>query len=211
MRLLLFLCFSLLSAEEPFFKELFEVQKRGMTNLEVENPPHLVLFSGTPGMGKTTVAKAIANAFQAVVLSSDEARILFRENGFPRTKLDDYLLFAIATLQNAYPNGRVILDNTVDSCYPPYKNYLEASLTPHTLIRIVMPRELVEERIIKREADPQSYLNALNTWWANYENFALEEPFDLYFDNSSESSSLNPLLEELHEIAFSVALPSKLP
>lgn len=182
------------------FETLYAEHKIGFTNLEATNPPHLILYSGTPGMGKSTLSRALAETFHAVVISSDEARILFRKHDYPRRLLDDYLVYAINKVRTTTSNGLIVLDNTIDSCFSPYETYLTRTELPFTLIRFVVPKEVVITRLIEREADPQPYLDALDGWWDNYENFGRDHAFDLFFDNTDQGSSLALLLDALSDL-----------
>ncbi|MCB1114106.1 MAG: zeta toxin family protein [Chlamydiia bacterium] len=195
----LFLFFGLWG-EETFFEPLFQKQLVGIEHLNLSRKPRLIFYSGTPGMGKSTLSKAIKENFQAIILDSDEARIYFRENGYPREKLDDYLVWAIDRILATYPNGLIVLDNTVDSCFDPFKAYIKKGSIPYTLIRLSVPREIVERRLILRENHPEAYLKALDEWWQNYLVFESKETFGLYFDNSEENKSLDPFLDELERL-----------
>jgi tRNA uridine 5-carbamoylmethylation protein Kti12 len=182
------------------FETLYAEHQKGFTNLEAANPPHLILYSGTPGMGKSTLSRALAETFQAVVISSDEARLLFRKYDYPRRLLNDYLVFAINKVRMTTSNGLIVLDNTIDSCFAPYEIYITHTEIPFTLIRFVVPKEVVISRLIQREADPQPFLDALDGWWENYENFGRDHAFDLIFNNTDQESALESLLDSLREL-----------
>lgn len=182
------------------FETLYAEHKIGFTNLEAANPPHLILYSGTPGMGKSTLSRALADTFHAAVISSDEARLLFRKYDYPRLLLNDYLVFAINKVRTTTPNGLIVLDNTIDSCFAPYEVYIQQTDLPLSLIRFVVPKEVVITRLISREADPQPYLDALDGWWDNYENFGRDHDFDLFFDNTDQPPLLSPLLNALSNL-----------
>ena len=62
------------------FADVFQSHLQILKHLDVANPRLLVMFSGTPGMGKTTVAKKLEDHLQAIRLSTDEARSLLRAN-----------------------------------------------------------------------------------------------------------------------------------
>ena len=90
------------SPENEIYKEIFLRHIEKINNLEKENKPMLILFSGPPGIGKSTIAKILEKKLSAIRISSDEYRALFQEIGVDSTQtvkdsdftyLEDYLLY----------------------------------------------------------------------------------------------------------------------
>jgi aminoglycoside phosphotransferase family enzyme/predicted kinase len=124
----------------------------------------LIIVSGLPGTGKTSVAKEIAQKVDSVVLSSDELRKrVLKELGYTERKKKRVYdeMFRIA--QDLLERGKsVVLDGTFfqkelrDKAYRLGKKKKECVF----LIQTVCPEKIVKKRIEKRYKSQKDYSEA---------------------------------------------------
>ena len=141
------------------------LQQQCLTHLEL-GEVGLVLVGGSPGTGKSTVARGLAERLGAVVLSSDEVRDEIVADGGPNERLDtgryapeqreavyDELLERAAVL--LCHGERVVLDASWLDAGRRRRARDLAARTAATLVelRCVCPPDLAAERIHRRAAE----------------------------------------------------------
>ena len=192
-----------LYAESNQFLPVFEEHVTSLHHLEVAHPPSAIAFSATPGMGKTTIANELEKRLQGVRLSSDTARKLLRKHGInpnaidPTTKQTAFIAYMAYFLQEHVKrsvNHLIIFDMSVDRQY----SLLAAHSKNLFVIRLVVPRPVVEERIRKREDTPDAYLKHMDKWFSDYDAFD-EKRVNFFFDNTNdfEKAQLVRLIQAL--------------
>lgn len=134
--------------------------------------PSLVLLSGLPGTGKSTVAAELAGPLGAAVLRSDAVRK--RRAGIAATTRGDAALYtrertldtyaAIeAAAEAAIARGRsVVVDATLPSreLRAPLLRMAERSGRPWCLVEVTCPPEEVRRRLARRTLDPSEVSDA---------------------------------------------------
>ena len=169
------------------FEQTFELHKKTLAFLDVSNPKLLVLFSGTPGMGKTTVAKVLENTFQANRLSTDEARKFLSCLGFSISLADQYIAWCLEKINSFSPNKMFILDRSVDRTYVTYQKFAQHNNYEIILVKMFVPRSLVEERIrLRQREDTEIILQNQDRFWRDYELFNVTNRADILFENINE-------------------------
>lgn len=194
--LILALWIALLNGNEIDFESLFQKQLPTLNNLEIAHEPFVILFSATPGMGKSTLSHIIEDEFSALRISGDETRQLFRAEGFSLEHFEAYFSYLLERLHEVSPNRRIVLDRSIDRTFERVKAACEYWESPYFLIRLFVPREIVEERILKRDSDLNTY-NILDRCFLDYERFGNERTFDFLFDNSSPLLDAEPLIQAI--------------
>lgn len=198
---------------ETKYEAIFKEHLTSLQNVNVANKPFVIAFSGVPGMGKTDVAKQLESSLSAIRLSSDTARQLLIKHGIkpyeknPQTEqpnLAMYLGYCIEQLSKQSPNHLIILDMSIDREYPLIATLAQKHHYKLFVIRLVVPRDIVEQRIRSREKNPESYLKHLDKWFRDYNAFD-EKNVNFFLDNSQETLQLQELTKTLlHEINNSV-------
>jgi predicted kinase len=191
-----------LKGDVEAFSVIFNEQVKTLSHLNVPNPSQIILFSGSVAMGKTFTAKKLEEHFKAIRLNSDQARMLFLEKGLSLDLVDDYLDYCLSVLSHRSPNGTIIMDRSCDRSYDRYAAYAKNQKAKLFLIRLVVPRDLVEKRIVTRGdtvRTVQYFLDNFDDSWRDYEKFALTHSFDFYLDNSDEKNTLFPLIEAIEK------------
>lgn len=176
-----------------------------LSHLEDSTPPQAILFSATPGMGKTMISQELSSHIHGVVISSDAMRRTLKTCGIysderPTSEnekiLHQFATYSFDRLFHEFPNHFYIFDSSVDRRYLEIKNGLDAYAIPSIVIRLEVPREIVEERLIEREENPEYYLRNLDRWFLDYEAFDLSV-VDLFFDNTPPLD-ISDLLEQIN-------------
>jgi protein-tyrosine phosphatase/predicted kinase len=180
------------------FPEIFQTHMQTLKNLDKKNPKVLILFSGTPGMGKTTISQGLEKAFNAIRLNSDEARSLLYEAGVEVNRVDEYLEYCLQELKSITYNKTIIIDRSSDRRYPDYARFASEQGYSTFMIRIVAPRELIEKRIRKRGKDVDAFLKNLDHAYEDYDRFIRKYTFDYPFDAAKPfQQELNTLVETI--------------
>jgi predicted kinase len=191
---------------ETDFSEIFKEQSTSLQNLEVAHEPFVIAFSGVPGMGKTEVAKALESSLKAIRLSSDSSRQILIKHGIKpyeknpqtqQTNLEAYMGYCLELLSKQSANHRIILDMSIDREYPLVSSLAQKHGYKLFIIRLVVPRTIVEQRIRAREVNPESYLKHLDKWYQDYNAFD-QKNVNFFLDNSQESLQLQELVKELY-------------
>lgn len=135
-----------------------------MTHEETTSRPPLILVSGPPGAGKTSLAREIAQAFGLPLLSKD----MFKEAIFdhlPGVDTSDAHRLGIASVGMMYAFARrqlengvgVILESTFD------RGKAEDDVRPllddarGVIVHCTAPPELIMERYVQRADDPDRH------------------------------------------------------
>jgi len=178
-----------------------------LSNLNKTNPPLLILFSATAGMGKTTIATMLENKLSGIRITLDQVRLLMKKHtiypitGTEQDKISyvmyyfDTLLF---TLQKNSNNQLIILDDTVDRMYQEIVTVASHYQYPTFLIRIKVSKETAIRRIKSRESDPAEYLSNIDRFYKDYLLFN-QKYVDYSIDNEidGENSGITSLVNML--------------
>lgn len=190
------------------YEDVFQKHLQILKHLDVANPRLLIMFSGTPGMGKTTVAKELEDELQAIRLSTDEARFFLQASGLNTTLADAYLDWCLQKVTEISSNHLIILDRSVDRTYPGYLKFAKSYGYDTFLVRMQVPRPIVEERIRKRgREDTAAILQGADRSWYDYELFNNQYVANYVFVNEVEAE---PSLTELIDM-LTLRLQSRVP
>lgn len=201
--------YSQISQEE--LAVLFKQHSAHLKNTQVPQNPLMIVFSGTPGMGKSTIAKKLEDALCAVRISTDEIRdFLFRlrttvsEKEFDEA-LQQYMVYFFDHFKA--PNRRFILDASIDRRYKLVFPFLEKNKIDVIVIRLEVPRELVVERLREREGKRiEWFLKHLDAWFMDYDNFAKIYRDYIPYANAGDSQfdELKAIIKQKIELAAQV-------
>lgn len=170
----------------PNFDNIIQEHITLLSNLDKVNPPLMILFSATPGMGKTTLATNIQNVFDAVKITVDDARKLLVKHAIPvrgdstykslpiEEKIEcivNYLDQLIQEIRKTSKNQFFIIDDSVNQWHDKIQRIADKNGMQTFLIRLDVSKAKAIERIKQREQDPQGYLDAMDTWYYFYQQF----------------------------------------
>lgn len=189
-------------SEEAIFATIFEEQLKLFSYRNESNPTLIVMFSGTPGMGKTTIAECIEKHFHGIRISSDAVRRILRDHQVYNEKLvHRYMLWCVEKFFTDYPNHLIILDCSVDRTYDLYIKTIQGQGIDTFLIRMKVERHLVEERIRLRGRDVEPLLQGADRSWHDYEVFGQSHEPDFIFDNNENADcTLRALFDNIEQI-----------
>ncbi len=166
--------------QDEKFSEIFREHVSSFQNLDVAHSPFVIVFSATPGMGKSEVAKRLETSLKAVRLSSDTARRLLVKHGLKPNQVDAekgqsilmcYMGYCVQQLLAASPNHLFILDMSIDREYPLLSSHATKNGWRIFVIQLAVSRTIAEERIRAREVDPEAYLKHMDRWFKDYNAF----------------------------------------
>lgn len=182
------------------FQEIFKKHSLQFVHIDQKNPKLLIMFSGTPGMGKTTLACALEKDFQAIRLSTDEARSFLHMSGLQLSFADKYISYCLDTLHAKSNNQTFILDRSIDRTYPDYMEFAKRHGYITFVVRVQAGRPVVEERIKRRGRDVESLLQKLDRLFCDYAKFTKRRSTDFVFDTESDfESQYTQLLQVIYE------------
>lgn len=144
--------------------------------LSVPHPRHMVLFSGVPGSGKSHLATYLQEKLQGVRVSNDELRdrLHTAEGAYIERDAEQRFLATLGSLlldQAAEsPNGLVIIDSSCDRQYDRYARLAAQGGYTMTVLRLKVPRPLLEERLSSRPHGAHQ-LARLDSWLHDWEAF----------------------------------------
>lgn len=178
--------FTLESGKNTIFENVYADQFETLLHLEISNPKVLILFSGTPGMGKSTVAKELEQRFSAVRISSDEGRNHLSNNGLSRGLSDEYMKWFLEKVVSQTPNQCFILDRSIDRHFSFYESFAKKHGFQIFVIRMDVSKEILTKRIIDRKKSVEAYLSHLHKYMADYDAFNQTHEVDFVFNNDEE-------------------------
>lgn len=210
LKFLLLICFALpLFASEDKFSEVFERHRESMRHLNVNHPRLFIMFSATPCMGKTTLAKSIEKKFKAIRISSDESRVLLSEFGInpnerdPETDLimvERYLEYCINQVNSRFANHMIVFDKSVDRTCARYSALMQALDYDLYLIRLYVKKDEIVRRLHVREGNKAPFfLKRLDKWLLDYQNCSKLFPENFRFDEKRKLHELHINIGEYHE------------
>lgn len=204
------------------YEKAFEIQSGIFSNLDVDHPRLLILFSGTPGMGKTTLSLFLEDELQAVRLGADDTRGILRKqydamssgesNNYNDTEigLEEYLYFCLSKLDEESSNHLVILDRSIDGIEEETLTMADNLKYDTYIIRLECQKSTVIERLCHREEDPSLHLFRLNKWFNEYDQFPMElVDYSLDVESQWEELDLDGLVDAIHDKIATVPATDK--
>jgi predicted kinase len=181
------------------FGELYEKHYSTLHNLHIPHKPFVICFSGTPGMGKSYIAKILETKYKAVRINTDDIRVFIRslytnlDNNEKEPLLNNYLIYFMKHYK--HQNQLIILDASIDRRYNLIFSLCEKFSIPYVIIRLEVPYNEVVERITEREGgDKKHYLPHLPKWYEDYEEFGKTHHCHYLLNNTIKNA---PIPEEL--------------
>lgn len=189
--------------DSVLFEKIFEEHCHILKHLEKTHPKMIIMFSGTPGMGKTTVAKRLEEQFQALRISRDDIRNILRKFELSLGIVEEYLPWVMQKLSLVSPNHFIILDCSIDRTYPQCMELAKKHLFETFLIRMHVDKDCAIERIKARQRqDEKALLANFDKLWQDYQLFGQSTQSDYIFDNNHGiEEPFGQLVERIHQKA----------
>lgn len=188
------------------FQRIFKEHKKLLPFIKHPNPKVLICFSGVPGAGKTTTAKALEANFHGMRLSSKEVneiidRLWMKIVDPQRRKLiQDYTVWLMDKIALEFVNKLISLDSSIDNKYPRIFAWADENSFQKGIICLRVPKETAIERVRLREEKYDDYIKNMNRWQENQNKFLESTTPDIYFD---VCDNFNVLYEFVHQIIVS--------
>lgn len=143
-----------------------------LKNRDVPHERVYVIFSGVPGSGKTTLAVRLAKDLKAQYIRHDDIRHIIRKSGF---SVSDFTIAHISTividtilLQDK--NKFIVIDASLDRSWPRFFEHAQEQHAKPIVIRLDIPRSIVEERVRARNKDDFGSVARLDDFFEQFEN-----------------------------------------
>jgi predicted kinase len=159
-------------------------------NSKVAHPKLLILFSGPPSSGKSTVAKAIEKHFRAIRLENDSIRVLANKLQ-PTSDLNwkselsyAYMDYLRPRLAKDSPNGLWIIDANIDVHHKKLFDFAKQYGFNTVLLAMTIPEKLRREWILETGDRPwakaDKYLETMAMRKAQHDKFLATHMADMY-------------------------------
>ena len=157
---------------EAIHRQLASEYLHMMGNRGLPQKPVCIIFSGVPGSGKTTLAQKLARDLSAQYLRHDDIRALARDHGYDvaRLTISSISRIVMDTVMEKDANKLVIIDASLDRTWPLFFEHTTEHGALPIVIRLDIPRSIVERRIRQRDKDDFGYITNLDGFYAEFEN-----------------------------------------
>ncbi len=141
--------------DSSFNQKIADIYRTRLQYTDTSHEKIFIIFSGTPGSGKTTLAKKLTDDLQAQYVRHDEIRQIIKGIGhdphkmsmIPISKLiiDDIMAYS--------PNKLVILDASLDRAWNIYFDHVRRLEAKPCIIRFEVPKKILVARLNSRNDD----------------------------------------------------------
>ncbi|MCC7303984.1 AAA family ATPase [bacterium] len=158
-----------LSNQTDIFKQIYDIQQKGLTYAHEMNPKYLLCIAGPMCAGKSRVAKFLEEELKAIRFSNDEARYIYTEQLKYKEPLDimQYVAFAMKNLLTL-SNHLIILDASIDRVYNSVLQFAEKIQFPVFTVSVDTDVKILLERLKKRNETDEEGFDKLVTEEAFY-------------------------------------------
>lgn len=189
--------------------DIFEEHLSQFEHLHFPHSPVMIGISGTPGMGKSTLARVVEDKFQAIRISSDQIRNLLRERKVSMSpkEMYQYLYAMMHFILAHYPNQLIIVDSALERKVDVLSNLLDQFHMEHLWVRLDVSKEEALRRIDERNLAEEGRMNGekevlrelleVRGYYEEYVESGQTIDFDLIIENETE---INPADQD--EITF---------
>lgn len=171
-----------------------------LKNINRINLPFIIIFSGVPGCGKTSLAKILEKRYRGVRINNDYIRGIIDKEKLTTTPeeaeelLQDYNEYLIKN----YPskNKLIILDKSVDRRYKRFIELFKFKSWEYFVIRLDVPDIVMALKMLgKREKITKQVRNSMKQWFREYHDCCNNVKADIIFDVNN--IDLNKLFNKL--------------
>jgi predicted kinase len=176
---------------EKLEQRLAAIYHSRMPVRSIQHERILILFSGVPGSGKTTLAKNLARDFSAQYIRADDIRTLAHEENID---LNTIVISRVSRkvidmiLEND-TNLRIIVDASIDRTWPEALAHARERRIETLIIRMGATRMMVETRRGER--------HDLDTYYRQFEACKKEVVADIEVEETYEYESIQRQVEAL--------------
>jgi predicted kinase len=184
---------------EAIHRQLATEYLSAMESRELPQKRVCIIFSGVPGSGKTTLARKLARDLRAQYIRHDDLRELARRHDYDIAKLTISSISRIVmdTIMDEDANKFVIVDASLDRTWPLFFEHTTEHGALPIIIRLEVPRHIVEKRVSERGEDDFGKVTGLDSYYAQFENSKKHVPATLTLGADYDYEDVLRQLKEL--------------
>lgn len=129
---------------------IYKVLRRQQTLRDTPHKPAVIMFSGIPGSGKTTLAQRLARDLSAQYIQNDAARELARQNGIKDFQPYNVSPELARTIIAEDANKLIVLDASIDGSWRDAIPFYRSLGAEPIVIRITIDTEEALRRMERR-------------------------------------------------------------
>ncbi len=180
--------------QEQDFNKIYKIHLKNLKNKKEINKSVIVLFSGIPMSGKTTIAKKLEEKYKAVRFNHDAIRKIIKKLGIKPEKpstdpIQDILKEYDDVFFNNYnlKNKFIILDASIDRDYKSWFKIAKKLNMKPFVIRLEISQQTFVKRVKEREgSNAKNWMVHYNRWKNDFENCKKEVKADILLDANKE-------------------------
>lgn len=155
-------------------------------NREQPQAAACIIFSGVPGSGKTTLARKLARDLKAQYIRHDDIRKLATAHDYDLKKLTISSVSRIVMdlIMEEDANKLVVIDASLDRSWPLFFDHTREHSAKSVIIRLNVPREIIEKRIGKRSEGDFGRVANLDDFFRQFENSKQKVKADIELDQA---------------------------
>ena len=156
------------------FKEMYEIHKKKLKNLDIKGEKLLITFAGVPGSGKTTIAEELEKEIKGVSINSIEVEKAYVSLGNKRdiTVKRVYIDWLMDKIAREFKNKTIILDKGIERTYEDIVKWAKENDYKLFIIGVECNRKTAEKRLVGREgSNARYYLAEMDRWIREYNRY----------------------------------------
>ena len=173
---------------EAAYNDIYKLHAPHIETTSARVKPMLVVFSAIPGSGKSELTKRLVNEHGFLRIANKDIReSIAKTHHEDDVNIGEYTLWLLDRLieQKTFS---IVFDRNIDQWYIPSKEWAERNGYTYVLVQIDVRREILEQRLLKREKDPKAKAFEVLDFYAEKHDdikthlsptFILEDNYDL--------------------------------
>jgi len=182
---------------DEFNLRIANVYIEQLSNRDVPQSKALIVFSGIPASGKTTLARKLEKDLNAQYVHHDSLRKIIAADGDDPKQYSMIPIsrIVITTILNNDANKRIILDASIDRSWDVFfKDKKEFGINKSVIIRLNTPYDVIKQRQLQRDGKISLHFDEFA---AQFEACQREVKADVELDDNYDYKLVLKTVDEL--------------